>query len=266
MESFTILAEDTAILAANKLSPLPVQPEKSGDASLQDILFSLIRDRDGRTPAFFEAVHRIDRRSSGIVLFAKTKAAAAALSESFRENYVKKTYIAVVDRAPEPETGRLEHDLIWDPRTGKSYIQSQGEGSRTASGSGPARGRRPARPEIPDSEAAAPSGTEPKRAVLTYRVADRSERYVLLEIEPETGRSHQIRAQLAAIGLPIRGDLKYGARRSTKNGLIMLHARSMSFDHPDTGQPLSLVAPAPGTDPLWAAFASLAPPPAAPEA
>jgi 23S rRNA pseudouridine1911/1915/1917 synthase len=223
---YSIIHEDAAILAANKLAPLPVQPEKSGDPSLQDVLAAFLGERDGAAPAFFEAVHRIDRRSSGIVLFAKTKKAAGDLSALFRDGLVKKTYWAAIEGEPAAPEGMLEHLLLWEPRRDKA---------RAFPSAGPA-----------------PAGCKP--ASLSYRIAGRSERYILLEVAPVTGRAHQIRAQLAAAGMPIRGDLKYGARRSTRNGLIMLHARAISFEDPSSGETLELSAPPPESEALWAAF------------
>jgi 23S rRNA pseudouridine1911/1915/1917 synthase len=265
---YSIILEDASLLAADKLSPIPVQPEKSGDLSLQAMLASRLALRDGRAPVFFEAVHRLDRRSSGIVLFAKTREAASGLSAQFAgsseregaesdaradvdddgaaetgapaaegraDRRVRKTYWAVVEKAPEPPAGRLEHLLLWDPRRGKSYAYPVGPPGSS-----------------PGSNRPAPAGC--KLAVLSYRLAGLSERYAMLEVEPLTGRTHQIRAQLSAAGMAIRGDLKYGAKRSTRNGLIMLHARALSFVHPVTAQAMELTAPPPGSDPLWAAF------------
>jgi 23S rRNA pseudouridine1911/1915/1917 synthase len=227
LDGFTILMEGASFLALNKLSPIPVQSDRSGDPGLQGILKDYLRLRDGKAPGFLEAVHRLDRRCSGVVLFASSKRTAAELGKAFSQALVCKTYWAVVDREPETSEGRLEHLIAFDPRSGKARALPPGEGA----------GR-------PGAKAAA----------LRYRVAGRSERYILLEIVPETGRSHQIRAQLSAVGLPIRGDLKYGARRSTANGMIMLHARSLQLPDPREGQPLRVEADPPADEPLWAAF------------
>jgi len=241
VKDFDVLYEDDAIIVANKISALPVQKEKSGDPNLQDLLAEAEEARSGKAPEFLEAVHRIDRRASGIVLLAKSKKAAAALSDALREGLVKKTYLAVVDSEPTPAEGRLEHDIAWDQRNSKARIKGLPAGKAEKPGSGGARD----------------PGLEFKKASLSYRVAAKSDRYVLLEIDLETGRPHQIRAQLAAIGLPVRGDLKYGARRSTKNGMIMLHDWRVEFAHPTGGKALTFVAPPPDTDNLWGAFGDL---------
>jgi 23S rRNA pseudouridine1911/1915/1917 synthase len=233
LKNYSIIFEDEHLVVANKLTAIAVQAEKSGDPNFQDMLKADISVRDGGKPLeFLEAVHRLDRRSTGAVLFAKSKSVAGLLSEDLRENNVKKTYLAVVDRAPDPPTGRLEQRIAWDPRNRKAHIIQT----------------------VEDESLSKKNRMEIKSAILSYAVKSASERYTLLSITLETGRSHQIRAQLASIGLPIRGDLKYGARRSTKNGLIMLHDYRLEFVHPRTGVSLSLVAPPPDSDPLWGAF------------
>lgn len=223
MEQYDILYEDDDILVANKFAPISVQKDKSGDPSLQELIAA------ARSLARLEAAHRIDRRTSGIVLFAKTAAALAALDAAFRDHEIRKHYVACVEREPSPEAGRLEHLIVFDRRTNHSRA-------------------------IPAASAttAAPGDAAP--AALDYRLACRSERYFFLDVTPETGRHHQIRAQLAAAGWPIRGDLKYGARRSCKSGRIMLHARGIEFRHPRSGETLSYEAPFPADEPLWTAY------------
>jgi 23S rRNA pseudouridine1911/1915/1917 synthase len=243
VKDFEVLYEDESLIVANKTGPLPVQPEKSGDPNLQDLLAEAEEAKTGKVPEFFEAVHRIDRRASGIVVFAKSKKAAAAMSEAFRDGLVGKTYLAVVDKEPVPPAGRLEHEIAWDQRNGKARIK----------------------PPSGEKEDRRASGLEYRKSSLSYRVAAKSERYVLLEILLETGRPHQIRVQLGSIGLPVRGDLKYGARRSTKNGMIMLHDWRVRFAHPISGKALTFTAPPPDTDALWLAFGDLAAPPQAEE-
>jgi 23S rRNA pseudouridine1911/1915/1917 synthase len=218
VEAYSILYEDEDMLIANKLAPIPVQPEKTGDESLQDLL----RERIGIGE--LEATHRIDRRASGAVIFAKTHIALSTIEAAFRDKRVEKEYLACVEREPDPPEGRLEHRLAWDKR--RNVVRAL--------------------------RADSPSG---KQAVLEYKVAGRSERYFFVGIKLITGRHHQIRAQLAAIGCPIRGDLKYGARRSAPSGLIMLHARRLILEQPRTGARIEIEAPFPQAEPLWTAYA-----------
>jgi 23S rRNA pseudouridine1911/1915/1917 synthase len=230
VDLYAIIYEDADILIANKLSPIPVQPDKSGDRSLQEYLRAELgaRAENGTADSgpgaevFLEAAHRIDRRASGAVIFAKTHIALSTLEAAFRDKRVEKEYLACVEREPSPAAGRLEHRLAWDKR------------------------RNVVRPLRPDSI----SG---KSAVLEYRLSGRSENYFFLSVNLITGRHHQVRAQLSAIGSPIRGDLKYGARRSSPSGLIMLHARRIGLFQPRTGLRLEVEAPFPPAEPLWAA-------------
>lgn len=228
MDKYAILYEDAEILIVNKLSPLPVQPDKTGDTSLQELLRAELCAReaaeDKAAGACLEAAHRIDRRASGAVLFAKTHIALSTLEAAFRDKRVEKEYLACLEREPSPPKGRLEHKLAWDKR------------------------RNIVRPLRPDSI----SG---KSAVLEYSLAGRSDNYFFVSVNLITGRHHQVRAQMSAIGCPIRGDLKYGAKRSPASGLIMLHARRIALSHPRTQARVEVVAPFPQAEPLWAAFA-----------
>jgi 23S rRNA pseudouridine1911/1915/1917 synthase len=237
VELYAILYEDPDILVANKLAPIPVQQDKSGDTSLQDYLREELRRRvgsDGReSPAdksagsALEAAHRIDRRASGAVIFAKTHLALSTLEAAFRDKRIEKEYVACVERLPDPSAyppaGKLEHRLAWDKR--RNIVRSY-----------------------------RPDSVSGKTALLEYRVAGRSDNYFFLAVNLITGRHHQVRAQLAAIGCPIRGDLKYGARRSSPSGLIMLHARRLAFRQPRTDEPIDILAPFPSAEPLWEAF------------
>jgi 23S rRNA pseudouridine1911/1915/1917 synthase len=236
LEPYSVLYEDEDILIANKLSPLPVLPEKSKDASLQELLRAFLSERDG-SPAFLEAAHRVDRRASGAVLFAKTRKSLSTLEAAFRAREVEKDYVACVEREPVPPEGRLEHRLVWDKR--RNVVRAiAAQCSAAAQCAAAERG-------------AAPRG---KDAVLEYRLAGRSDRYFFVEARLITGRHHQIRAQLSAIGCPIRGDLKYGARRGTESGLIMLHSRRIALNQPRTGARVEVAAPFPESEPLWKAF------------
>lgn len=220
VDLYTILYEDADILIANKLAPIPVQSDKTGDKSLQEYLREELGAREG-AEAFVEAAHRIDRRASGAVLFAKTHLSLSTLEAAFRDKRIEKEYLACVEREPRPEKGRLEHKLAWDKR------------------------RNVVRALRPDSI----SG---KSAVLEYSLAGRSDNYFFLIVNLITGRHHQVRAQLSAVGCPIRGDLKYGARRSSPSGLIMLHARRLALVQPRTGERVEIEAPFPQAEPLWA--------------
>jgi 23S rRNA pseudouridine1911/1915/1917 synthase len=241
-QPFQILYEDDVLLAAAKMTACPVQSDASGDTPLQTLLSDFMAERDGKKP-FLEAAHRIDRRTSGVVLFGKSHKAVSALDAAFRAHRVRKTYWAVPDRDPEPPTGRLIHKLVRDPRKNRTLaVPYKGDTS-------------PWQGAVGTQLHPATAVTLPKElAILDYRMIGRSDRYGLLEILPLTGKTHQIRAQLAAIGCPLRGDLKYGARRSCHNGLIMLHARTVSFEHPLTGERIEIVSPVPEDEPLWLAF------------
>ncbi|MFN4080926.1 MAG: RluA family pseudouridine synthase [Saprospiraceae bacterium] len=206
-----ILYSDTRIAICNKPAGMPLVPDQSGDLSL---LTCLAQDMGAIYPA-----HRIDRPVSGIALFAKDREAAAFLSAQFSERRAQKTYWALTRNAPETGQGQLLH-----------YI-AEGRGNRSVALSHPA--------------------PHAREALLTYRIAARGERFALWEIAPHTGRKHQIRAQLAAIGCPIKGDVKYGDRRANPDRSIALHARSLEFHHPETGLPMRLEAPPPTTEPLW---------------
>ena len=165
-------------------------------------------------------IHRIDRPASGLLVFGADRAAAGLLTRMLREGSMRRRYWAVVSGVVEPESGTLEDRLLRNGRTNKSYVNARGKPSR-----------------------------------LTFTVKARGDRYTLLEVELQTGRHHQVRAQLAHRGWPIRGDLKYGARRSLPGGGIMLHAAMLDLPHPQTGTPLSFFAPPPD-DPLWNALTS----------
>jgi len=230
MEHFDILFEDSDLIIVNKISAVPVQKEKTGDKTLEELVQEFLIERDSNKAIHVEACHRLDRRSSGIVILAKTQVMKQAIDELFRTRKIVKIYSAVVANKPNPESARLEHMLYWNGKTGKANAV-----------------------DLPHAKA-----TGGKKASLSYTLAASSDRYFLLAIELETGLSHQIRAQLSAIGCPVRGDLKYGAPRSLKNGLIMLHARSVEFEHPFTHTKTTILADYPKDEPLWAAaFANL---------
>ncbi|MBO5685194.1 MAG: RNA pseudouridine synthase, partial [Alistipes sp.] len=197
-----ILYEDNHLLVVNKHSGDLVQPDPSGESALEDQIKEYIRQRDAKPGrVFLGVVHRIDRPVSGAVLFAKTSKALTRLNEMIREGEIKKTYWALVEQRPEAERGELRHYILRDGRTNRSKAYAK-----------------------PKADA--------KEARLNYEMIGAGTNYTLLEVELLTGRHHQIRAQLSAIGCPIRGDLKYGAKRSLPNGGISLHSRRVAFDHP----------------------------------
>lgn len=221
-----ILYEDNHIIAINKSCSEIVQADETGDLPLSEMVREYIRGKYQKPGnVFVGVVHRLDRPTSGVVLFARTSKALARLNTMFSEKEtIKKTYWAIVDRKPPEETGQLHHWLVRNTEKNRSFAYDH---------------------EVKDS----------KEALMNYRVAFHSDKYFLLEIELLTGRHHQIRAQLGAIGLKIRGDLKYGYPRSNPGGGIHLHARKIEFIHPVSKQFISITAPVPD-DTLWKFFES----------
>ena len=220
-----ILYEDNHIIAVNKTCNEIVQGDKTGDTPLSEMVKAYIKEKYSKPGEVFLGVtHRLDRPTSGVVLFARTSKALTRLNEMFKSHtLIRKTYWAVVQGMPHEPQARLVNYLKKNEAQNKAYIVPAGK----------AKG---------DKEA--------KEAVLSYRVLTRGEHYSLLEIQLETGRHHQIRCQLAAIGCPVKGDLKYGARRSNPDGGICLHARAIEFEHPVSHQHISITAPVPDT-PIW---------------
>lgn len=215
-----ILYEDNHIIIINKKAGVLVQGDKTGDTPLMDLVKDYMKvkyDKPGNV--FCGVTHRLDRPTSGIVVFAKTSKALTRLNDMFRHDQIKKTYWAIVKKLPEKPEATLTHYLIKNERTNKSTAHDV---------------------EKPKT----------KKSVLYYRLIARSDNYHLLEVDLETGRHHQIRCQLSKIGSPIKGDLKYGAERSNPDGSISLHARSISFTHPVSKMPVDVVAPVPD-DVLW---------------
>lgn len=226
----TVLYEDNHIIAVNKTCNEIVQGDKTGDTPLSELVKAYIKEKyDKPGEVFLGVTHRLDRPTSGVVLFARTSKALARLNDMFKSHTeIKKTYWAIVANAPAAPEGRLENYLIRNEQQNKSYIARVDKDGN-------------------------PLNKEAKKAVLSYKTIARGDRYTLLEINLETGRHHQIRCQLAAIGCPIKGDLKYGAKRSNPDGGICLHARRIEFIHPVSKQSISIVAPVP-EDTLWQAL------------
>lgn len=217
----TVLYEDNHIIAVNKTCNEIVQGDKTGDMPLSEMVKAYIKEKyDKPGEVFLGVTHRLDRPTSGVVLFARTSKALTRLNEMFRSHeQIKKTYWAIVQGCPKQLEARLENYLTRNERLNKSFI-------------------------------AKPGAKEAKQAVLSYRTLARGENYTLLEIDLETGRHHQIRCQLASIGCPVKGDLKYGAKRSNQDGGICLHARKIEFIHPVKKEPICILAPVPA-DSLW---------------
>jgi 23S rRNA pseudouridine1911/1915/1917 synthase len=217
-----ILYEDNHIIAVNKMPSDIVQGDRTGDPTLADKVRDYLREKHGKKGNVFIGIpHRLDRPTSGVVLFARTDKALQRLSGLFREGGVKKIYWALVSERPPRNSDTLVHWLRRNPSLNKSFVVA-----------GP--------------------GHEAREARLSYRLLASLERYHLLAIELHSGRHHQIRAQLAAIGCHIKGDLKYGAPRSNPGGGIHLHARQVSFVHPVKQEPLTITADPP-PDALWSA-------------
>jgi len=244
LNPYEILFEDDDILVANKFAPLPVLKDKSGDEDLQ----SLIKKDHPEGNAFLEAAHRIDRRTSGIVVFAKNTAALRKLEEAFRDREVHKTYVACLEKEPLPTEGQLKHMIVTDPKRNLSIARpiesTQGARAGLARKTG-----------LATKDGPAIKGQSAVYAELSYKLLMKTERYFFVEAKPITGRHHQIRAQFAAMGWPIKGDLKYGARRSSQSGRIMLHGWRIEFEHPRTGEALSYTAALPTDETLWNVFA-----------
>lgn len=219
----TVVYEDNHIIVVNKTVSEIVQADKTGDTPLSETVKQYLKEKYQKPGNVFIGVtHRLDRPVSGLVIFAKTSKALTRLNEMFRTNAVKKTYWAVVKNAPKEPEGELVHFLVRNEKQNKSYAYEK---------------------EVPNS----------KKAVLDYRLIARSDHYYLLEVDLKTGRHHQIRCQLAKMGCPIKGDLKYGAQRSNPDGSICLHARRVRFVHPVSKELIELEAPLPPGN-LWKGF------------
>ena len=219
-----ILLEDNHLVAINKRCGDIVQGDKTGDSTIGDEVKIYLKEKYNKPGNVFLGVtHRLDRPTSGVLLFARTSKSLTRMNELFRaDGEIKKTYWAVVDNKPETPVATIEHWLVRNEKQNKSFAHLKEQ-------------------------------KESKKASLTYRYIASSDRFHLLEIELHTGRHHQIRAQLAAIGLHIKGDLKYGFPRSNKDGGIHLHARTIRFVHPVSLESVQITAPVPN-DPVWNFF------------
>ncbi len=219
-----VVYEDNHIIIVNKQSGEIVQGDKTGDRPLSDTVKDYIKEKYQKPGAvFLGVVHRLDRPVSGLVVFARTSKALTRLNKMFAEGEVHKTYWALVKNAPQETEATLTHWLVRNEKQNKSYAYAT---------------------EKPNS----------KKAILKYRLIGKSDNYSLLEVQLMTGRHHQIRCQLAAMGSPIKGDLKYGAPRSNPDGSISLLSRRVEFIHPVSKERITVEAPLPD-DPLWQALA-----------
>lgn len=220
----TVLYEDNHIIAVNKTCNEIVQGDKTGDTPLSEMVKAYIKEKYHKPGEVFLGVtHRLDRPTSGVVLFARTSKALTRLNAMFQSHeQIRKTYWAIVQGAPKVPEARLENWLTRNEQLNKSFI-------------------------------AKPGAKDAKQAILYYKTLVKGDHYTLLEVNLETGRHHQIRCQLAAIGCPIKGDLKYGAKRSNPDGGICLHARQIEFVHPVSKQNICITAPVP-EDALWRAL------------
>jgi 23S rRNA pseudouridine1911/1915/1917 synthase len=221
-DNLHVLFEDNHIVVVNKRAGDITQGDKTGDKPLSDVVKEYIKEKYNKPGlVFLGVVHRLDRPTSGIIIFARTSKALERLNKMLREKTIKKTYWAVVKEQPKKEKDTLINFLKKNPKNNKSSAYSK---------------------EIDGS----------KKAILHYNVIKKLDNYSLLEVDLETGRHHQIRCQLANIGSPIKGDLKYGFNRSNKDGSIHLHARKINFIHPVSKETIQITAPVP-EDVIWKA-------------
>jgi 23S rRNA pseudouridine1911/1915/1917 synthase len=214
-ENLQVLFEDNHLIIVNKRAGDITQGDKTGDKPLSDVVKEYVKEKYNKAGnVFLGVVHRLDRPTSGVIVFARTSKALERLNKMLRDKIISKTYWAVIKNHPEKEKNTLINYLKKNPKNNKSSVYTK---------------------EITDS----------KKAILHYNVIKKLDNYSLVEIDLETGRHHQIRAQLSFIGFPIKGDLKYGFNRSNKDGSIHLHARKIEFVHPVTKEQISVIAPTP---------------------
>lgn len=221
-ENLQVLFEDNHIIIVNKRSGDITQGDKTGDKPLSDVVKEYVKEKYNKAGnVFLGVVHRLDRPTSGVIIFARTSKALERLNKMLRDKLIQKTYWAVVKDRPKKEKDTLINFLKKNPKNNKSSVYAK---------------------EIEGS----------KKAILHYQTVKKLDNYSLLEVDLETGRHHQIRAQLSAIGFPIKGDLKYGFNRSNKDGSIHLHAKKIEFIHPVTKEKISVLAPTP-KEVIWEA-------------
>lgn len=215
MISARILYEDNHLIAINKMSSEIVQGDRTGDKTMPDEIKAYLKDKYNKPGnVFCGVIHRLDRPTSGVILFARTSKGLERMNKQFRDKLTTKTYWAILENKPPQNNGKLIHFLKKNEKQNKSYpVGKETKGS--------------------------------KEAILSYQLISSSERYHLVQVELETGRHHQIRAQFSSIGCCVKGDLKYGAKRSNQDGSICLHSRKLEFNHPTTQEEIFLKAPIP---------------------
>ncbi len=219
-DNLQVIYEDNHIIVVNKRAGDIVQGDKTGDIPLSEVVKEYLKDKYNKPGlVFLGVIHRIDRVTSGLVIFARTGKALTRLNKMLQDHEIKKTYWAVVDKKPLQKEAELTHYLLRNSKQNKSYAHDK---------------------LVPDS----------KKAILSYVLIKELDRYQLLEVNLKTGRHHQIRSQLSKIGFPIKGDVKYGFKRANKDLSIHLHARMIEFVHPVKKETISLIAPLPN-DPVW---------------
>lgn len=224
-QEIEVLYEDNHLIVVNKRSGDITQGDKTGDEPLPEKVKRWLKQKYEKPGnVFCGVIHRLDRPTSGLVIFAKTSKSLTRMNALFVSKDVQKTYWAITEKSSIPSEGELTHFLTRNPEKNKSFASvNEKNGS--------------------------------KKATLTYKVLDRGDKYDLIEVHPKTGRHHQIRVQLSTIGAIIKGDLKYGAKRSNPDGSISLHARKVEFTHPVSGENIVIEASVPKGDNLWQHFA-----------
>lgn len=226
MANLDVIYEDNHLIVINKKAGVLVQGDKTGDTPLNETVKAYIKKKYNKPgDVFLGTVHRLDRPTSGIVLFARTGKALTRMNDLFKRKDIQKTYWAVTEKPPLRKTGICVDFLQKNEKQNKSYVKGE-------------------------------NAPKAKRAELSYQLIGKGDNYSYIEVLPVTGRHHQIRVQLSNIGCIIKGDLKYGARRSNKDGSIHLHARKLEFVHPVKKESVRIIAQPPN-DPLWNEFVKI---------
>jgi 23S rRNA pseudouridine1911/1915/1917 synthase len=219
-DNLQVVYEDNHIIVINKRAGDIVQGDKTGDKPLSDVVKEYIKEKYNKPgKVYLGVIHRIDRVTSGLVIFARTEKALTRLNKMLQNHEIKKTYWAIVDKKPLKKNDELIHYMVRNAKQNKSYAHDK---------------------IVPNS----------KKAILSYEVIKKLDRYQLLEINLKTGRHHQIRSQMSKIGFPLKGDVKYGFKRANKDLSVHLHARKIEFIHPVKKEQVLLIADLPN-DPIW---------------